>query len=134
MFCDPTRQVSTSLGLLDPENIDAKGLQNTVRSVYILKPSKEIALIMTYPASCGRSFDEIFRVMDSLLRTYIRGDVATPVNWYPRQDVIVDFSLTNKEADAKFGPNGYHVVGLPSEWSKEDLSRNYLRKTKDQML
>lgn len=130
MFCDPTRQISTSFGLLDPENTNAQGLPSTVRNVYILKPSKEIALIMSYPASCGRSFDEIFRVLESLQRTHGQGGVATPVDWFPGQDCIVDYSLTNAQADQKFGPDGYRVIDLPSEHGK-DLEKNYLRKTKD---
>lgn len=59
LFCDPDRAHATSLGILDETNKNAKGLPMTVRSVYILKPNKQIALMMTYPASSGRNFDEV---------------------------------------------------------------------------
>jgi len=57
LFCDPEREHAVKLGILDASNKDAKGLPLTVRSVYILKPDKTVALIMTYPASTGRNFD-----------------------------------------------------------------------------
>ena len=62
LFCDPNRE----LDILDETNKNGKGLPMTVRSVYILKPERTIALMMTYPASTGRNFDEILRVVDSL--------------------------------------------------------------------
>lgn len=66
MFCDPEREYAVKLGVIDKANKDAKGLPLTVRSVYILKPDKSVALSMAYPASTGRNFDEILRVIDSL--------------------------------------------------------------------
>jgi alkyl hydroperoxide reductase subunit AhpC len=80
LFCDPNREMATKLGILDKSNKDAKGLPLTVRSVYILKPDKTVALMMTYPASTGRNFDEILRVVDSLQMT-AKHAVATPVDW-----------------------------------------------------
>mmetsp|Transcript_25064 Transcript_25064/g.31573 ORF Transcript_25064/g.31573 Transcript_25064/m.31573 type:complete len:81 (-) Transcript_25064:570-812(-) len=74
----------------------------TVRSVFILKPDKTIALMMTYPATCGRNFDEILRCVDSLQLTSGES-VATPVNWKKGDDVIVNFPLTDADADDKFG-------------------------------
>ncbi|KAL7563466.1 hypothetical protein ACA910_004651 [Epithemia clementina (nom. ined.)] len=129
MFADKDREVSQNLGLLDMTNLNDKGLPMTVRSLYILKPDKTIALMMAYPAGSGRNFDEILRVSDSLLRTH-NSQVATPVNWRPGQDVIVNFPLSNAQADAKFGPNGYKIIPLPSEQGKT-LKKNYLRVTKD---
>ena len=61
LFCDPNREISAELDILDETNKNAKGLPMTVRSVYILKPERTIALMMTYPASTGRNFDEILR-------------------------------------------------------------------------
>ncbi len=102
LFCDPDREKSVELGVLDESNKDAKGLPMTVRSVFILKPDKTIALIMTYPATCGRNFDEILRCVDSLQLT-AGESVATPVNWKKGDDVIVNFPLTDADADEKFG-------------------------------
>ncbi len=102
LYCDPDREKSVELGVLDETNKDAKGLPMTVRSVYILKPDKTIALMLTYPATCGRNFDEILRCIDSLQLTTNKS-VATPVNWGKGDDVIVNFPLSDKDADEKFG-------------------------------
>jgi alkyl hydroperoxide reductase subunit AhpC len=82
IFSDPDRDMATELGILDATTKDAKGMPLTVRSVFILKPDKTIALMMTYPASTGRNFDEILRVVDSLKMT-VTHSVATPVDWIP---------------------------------------------------
>mmetsp|Transcript_28307 Transcript_28307/g.32433 ORF Transcript_28307/g.32433 Transcript_28307/m.32433 type:complete len:242 (+) Transcript_28307:81-806(+) len=129
LFCDPDREKSVELGVLDETNKNAEGLPMTVRSVYILKPDKTIALMMTYPATCGRNFHEILRCVDSLQLTSGQS-VATPVNWTQGDDVIVNFPLTDADADEKFGKNGYRVIQLPSEKDKE-LTKHYLRYTKD---
>mmetsp|Transcript_19459 Transcript_19459/g.29538 ORF Transcript_19459/g.29538 Transcript_19459/m.29538 type:complete len:239 (-) Transcript_19459:161-877(-) len=129
LFCDPDRTVSVKLGVLDETNKDSKGLPMTVRSVYILKPDKTIALMITYPASTGRSFDEIFRVIDSLQRTS-NHQTATPADWKNGKDVLVNFPLTDKQATEKFGKNGYRIVKVPSEMGK-DLPKHYMRYTKD---
>jgi alkyl hydroperoxide reductase subunit AhpC len=102
LFCDPEREKSVELGVLDETNKNAKGLPMTVRSVFILKPDKTVALMLTYPATCGRNFDEILRCVDSLQLT-TRESVATPVNWNKGDDVIVNFPLTDADADEKFG-------------------------------
>lgn len=129
LFCDPDREKSFELGVLDETNKDAKGLPMTVRSVYILNPNKTIALMLTYPASCGRNFDEILRCIDSLQLTSNKS-VATPVNWEKGNDVIVNFPLTDADADKTFGKGGYQIVDLPSERGKA-LAKHYLRYTKD---
>ena len=130
LFCDPTREHAVQLGVLDAKNQDAKGLPLTVRSVYILKPDKTVALVMTYPASTGRNFDEIIRVIDSLQLT-VKHSVATPVNWTSGGDVIVNFPLTDQDADEKFGKAGYRIQDVPSERGREGLAKHYLRWTKD---
>lgn len=127
LFCDPNRDNAAKLGILDASNKDAKGLPLTVRSVFITKPDKTIALMMTYPATTGRNFDEIIRVLDSLQLT-VNKSVATPVDWKQGEDVIVNFPLSNADADAKFGKGGYRVVEVPSEAGKQ-LAKNYLRYT-----
>lgn len=129
LFCDPAREHATKLGILDETNKDAKGLPLTVRSVFVLKPDKTIALMITYPASTGRNFDEIIRVIDSLQLT-VSNAVATPVNWNKGDEVIVNFPLTDAMADEKFGKDGYRVAEVPSEKGK-DLPKHYLRWTKD---
>jgi len=125
LFCDPNRDNAAKLGILDESNKDAKGLPLTVRSVFILKPDKTIALMMTYPASTGRNFDEIIRVLDSLQLTSSKA-LATPVDWKVGEEAIVNFPLSNKQADEKFGKDGYRIVEVPSEAGKV-LEKNYLR-------
>lgn len=132
LFCDPTREHAVKLGVLDETNKDAKGLPMTVRSVFILKPDRTIALMMTYPASTGRNFDEIIRVIDSLQLTS-NNKVATPADWKNGEEVIVNFPLTDKDADDFFGKDGYRIVDVPSE-SGKDIPKHYLRYTKDPSL
>ena len=129
LFCDPTRKHAAELGIIDKTNQNAKGLPATVRSVFILKPDKTIALMMTYPASTGRNFDEIFRVIESLQLT-VSSKVATPVNWKPGEDVIVNYPLSDAQADDHFGKDGYRVQDVPSETGKDGLAKHYLRWTK----
>jgi alkyl hydroperoxide reductase subunit AhpC len=74
--------------MLDQTNIGAQGLPMTVRSVFIINPAKKISLIIVYPASCGRNFNEIFRVLDSLQLT-AKSSLVTPANWQPGQDAII---------------------------------------------
>eukprot|EP00550_Attheya_septentrionalis_P004946 CAMPEP_0198296632 /NCGR_PEP_ID=MMETSP1449-20131203/33263_1 /TAXON_ID=420275 /ORGANISM="Attheya septentrionalis, Strain CCMP2084" /LENGTH=238 /DNA_ID=CAMNT_0043997297 /DNA_START=178 /DNA_END=894 /DNA_ORIENTATION=+ len=128
LFCDPTRQHAVDLGVLDASNKDAKGLPLTVRSLFILKPDHTVALMMTYPATTGRNFDEILRVIDSLQLT-VNHSLATPVDWKQGEDAIVNFPLSDEDADTKFGKGGYKTVELPSEMGK-DLPKHYLRYTK----
>lgn len=129
LFCDPSREHAHKLGIIDETNRDAKGLPLPVRSVFILKPDKTIALMMTYPASTGRNFDEIFRVLDSLQLT-VTQKVATPVNWKKGEDVIVNFPLSDADADAVFGKGGYTIKEVPSEAGR-DLAKHYLRIVPD---
>lgn len=80
----------------------------TVRSVFIIDPDKKLRLTLTYPASTGRNFAEILRVLDSLQLTdgY---KVATPANWRDGDDVIVLPAVSNEDADKLF-PKGYEAV------------------------
>ncbi len=81
----------------------------TVRSVFIIDPAKKIRLTLTYPASTGRNFDEILRVIDSLQLTD-KHSVATPVNWKDGDDVIIVPSLTDEAVIAQKFPKGYTAV------------------------
>ena len=74
----------------------------TVRTVYIIGPDKKVRLMMTYPMSVGRNFAEILRALDAVQATD-GVPIATPANWVPGQDVIAALSLTDEQAEAKFG-------------------------------
>ena len=80
----------------------------TVRSVFVVGPDKKIKLTLTYPASTGRNFDEILRVIDSLQLT-AKHSVATPVNWKNGDDVIIVPAVTNEQAKEKF-PDGWNEI------------------------
>lgn len=77
----------------------------TVRTVFIIGPDKKIKLMMVYPMSSGRNFDEVVRVLDSLQLT-AKHNVATPVNWKPGQDVIIPTSVSDEQAKQKY-PAGF---------------------------
>ncbi len=79
----------------------------TVRNVYIIGPDKKVKLMITYPMSTGRNFDEVLRVIDSLQLT-ARSQVATPVNWKSGDDVIIVPAVSDEDAKAKF-PGGWRA-------------------------
>jgi alkyl hydroperoxide reductase subunit AhpC len=80
----------------------------TVRSVFIIGPDKKIKLMMTYPMTTGRNFDEIIRVLDSMQMT-AKHKVATPANWQPGDDVIISGAVNDDEAKTLF-PNGWKAL------------------------
>jgi len=80
----------------------------TVRNVYIIGPDKKIKLLITYPMSTGRNFDEVLRVIDSLQLT-ANEQVATPVNWEQGEDVIILPAVSDEAAEAKY-PDGWTTV------------------------
>ena len=80
----------------------------TVRSVFIVGPDKKLKLTITYPASTGRNFEEILRVLDSLQLT-AKYSVATPVNWHDGEDVIIVPAVSDEDAKEKF-PKGFKAV------------------------
>ncbi|MCV6611268.1 MAG: peroxiredoxin [Amphritea sp.] len=88
----------------------------TVRSVFVVGPDKNIKLMITYPMTTGRNFDEILRVIDSMQLT-AKHRVATPVNWQQGEDVIIVPAVSNEEAETLY-PNGWDTV------------KPYLRKVK----
>ena len=90
----------------------------TVRNVFVIAPDKTLKLILTYPMTTGRNFDEILRVIDSLQLT-VKHKVATPANWKQGEDVIITAAVSDEEAKAKY-PEGWktpkpyiRVVGQP---------------------
>jgi alkyl hydroperoxide reductase subunit AhpC len=80
----------------------------TVRSVFVIGPDKKVKLTITYPASTGRNFQEILRVIDSLQLT-AQYSVATPVNWTDGQDVIITTAVSDEDAKERF-PKGFKAV------------------------
>ena len=97
----PAEESGTSEGRTPTTN-------QTVRSVFVVGPDKKIKLMMTYPMTTGRNFDEILRVVDSMQLT-LKHKVATPVNWKPGEDVIIAGSVNDEDAKKLF-PQGWTAV------------------------
>jgi alkyl hydroperoxide reductase subunit AhpC len=113
MIGDSTLEVSKLYGMIHPNaSGDAKGRtaadNQTVRNVYIIGPDKRIKLMITYPMSTGRNFNEVLRVIDSLQLTATKS-VATPANWKPGEDVIILASVSDEAAKEKF-PGGWKTL------------------------
>ena len=104
MIGDPDRKVADLYDMIHPNASDTM----TVRSVFVIGPDKKVKLTITYPASTGRNFDEILRVIDSLQLT-AEYKVATPANWTDGDDVIIGSAVTNEEAEKLF-PQGWTTV------------------------
>ena len=101
---DPDRKIADLYDMIHPNANDTL----TVRSVFVIGPDKKVKLMITYPASTGRNFEEILRVIDSLQLT-AQYSVATPVNWKDGQDCIIVPSVSDADAKAKF-PKGFRAV------------------------
>ena len=104
IIADESRKVASAYDMIHP-NADDKA---TVRSVFIIGPDKKIKLTLTYPASTGRNFAEILRVIDSLQLT-ANHKVATPANWWQGEDCIVSPSVPDSDT-AKLFPKGVRMV------------------------
>lgn len=104
LIADPERKVADLYDMVPP----AAANNLTVRSVFVIGPDKLVKLIITYPASTGRNFDEILRVIDSLQLT-ANYQVATPVDWKDGQDVIIVPAVSDEDAKEKF-PKGFTTV------------------------
>jgi alkyl hydroperoxide reductase subunit AhpC len=104
LIADPDKKVANLYDMIHPNASDTF----TVRSVFIIDPNKKIRLQLTYPASTGRNFDEILRVIDSLQLTD-KYKVATPVNWKQGEDVIIVPSVKDEDAKALF-PQGWKAI------------------------
>lgn len=120
IIADDKRELSVQLGMLDPDERTKDGLALTARCVFVIGPDKKLKLSILYPATTGRNFDEILRVIDSLQLT-AQKKVATPVDWKPGEKVMVIPSLSDSEATALF-PNGVTTKEMPS-------GKKYLRYT-----
>jgi thioredoxin-dependent peroxiredoxin len=97
----PASTGSTSEGRTAADNA-------TVRTVFVVGPDKKIKLMLIYPMSTGRNFDEVLRVVDSLQLT-AKTSLATPVNWKPGEDVIIPPAISNEDAQKRF-PGGWRTV------------------------
>lgn len=104
LIADPARTVASLYGMIHPNASDTF----TVRSLFVIGPDKKVKLKIEYPASTGRNFDEVLRVIDSLQLT-AKHQVATPANWTSSDDVIIVPSLNDDAAKAKF-PDGWKTL------------------------
>jgi len=104
IIADPEKKVANLYDMIHPNALD----NMTVRSVFIIGPDKKIKLMLTYPASTGRNFQEILRVVDSLQLT-AKFKVATPANWKDGEDCIITPAVTDAEIPNLF-PKGHRMV------------------------
>merc|ERR1712146_83246 len=108
----PNRHIANLYGMMDPDEIDAKGIPLTARAVFIVGPDKKLKLSILYPATTGRNFNEVLRVLDSLqLTAYHR--VATPANWQPGDECMVTPGVKVEEQEKVF-PKGVRTQEVPS--------------------
>jgi alkyl hydroperoxide reductase subunit AhpC len=105
ILADGDRKVANLYGMIHPQASDTL----TVRSVFVIDPNKKVRATFTYPASTGRNFDEILRLIDSL-QLADSHSVATPANWKDGQDVIILPSLQDPEVIAKKFPKGFKAI------------------------
>ena len=105
LLADADKKVSNLYGMIHPNASDTM----TVRSVFIVGPDKKLKLTITYPASTGRNFDEVLRVIDSLQLTD-NYKVATPANWQDGEEVVIVPSLKDEAEIAQRFPKGYRAV------------------------
>jgi len=104
LIADHDKKVANLYGMIHPNASETA----TVRSVFVIGPDRKLKLSITYPASTGRNFDELLRVIDSLQLT-AKHKVATPVDWKQGQDVIIVPSIKDEEAKTLF-PNGWKTL------------------------
>lgn len=101
LIADPKFEIANLYGMVHPNATD----KFTVRSVFVIGPDKKVKLTITYPASTGRNFDEILRVIDSLQLT-ANYSVATPANWKHGEDVVIAPAIKDEDIPSKF-PKGH---------------------------
>ena len=104
LIADPEKKVANLYDMIHPNALD----NMTVRSVFVIGADKKIKLTLTYPASTGRNFDEILRVVDSLQLT-AKYQVATPVTWKDGEDCIIVPAVKDEDVPSKF-PKGHRAV------------------------
>ena len=104
IVADEQKIIAEMYDMIHPNSTE----NQTIRSVFIIGPDKKVKLIITYPASTGRNFSEILRVIDSLQLTAYHS-VATPVNWNHGEEVVIVPALSDEEAEKKF-PKGFKKI------------------------
>lgn len=104
IIADADKKISGLYDMIHPNASET----TTVRSVFVIGPDKKVKLTLTYPASTGRNFDELLRVIDSLQLT-ANYSVATPANWKHGEDVIIVPSVSDEDAEKKF-PKGFKKI------------------------
>ena len=119
IISDPKRDIAALLGMLDEDEKEAPGLPATVRKVFVVGPDRKIKLQLVYPTAVGRNFAEIFRVIDAL-QLAAKFPIATPVNWVPGKDVMIQPTVSDADAEAKFP--GFKRTAVPS-------GKGYIRMT-----
>lgn len=119
IIADSDRDLAVTLGMIDPDEKTASGMPLTCRALFIIGPDKKLKLSILYPATTGRNFDEIIRVIDSLQLT-VTNKVATPADWQTGSSCMVLPSVPAADAKSMFPQHKVHQV--PS-------GRTYLRTT-----
>ena len=104
IIADSDRKVADLYGMIHPAHDEVY----TVRTVFVIDPKKKIRLMITYPQTTGRNFDEILRVIDSIQLTE-KFQVATPANWKQGEDVIIVPAVSDADAEKKF-PKGFKKI------------------------
>jgi alkyl hydroperoxide reductase subunit AhpC len=104
LIADPKREIANAYDMIHPNALD----NLTVRSVFVIGPDKKVKLTITYPASTGRNFDELLRVIDSLQLT-AKHKVATPADWKHGEDVIIVTSVSDADAQKQY-PGGFKTL------------------------
>lgn len=117
---DAERKLAHKLGMIDKDELDSNGVPLTARAVFIIDPSKKFRLSILYPATTGRNFDEILRVVDSLQVTD-QAKVATPVDWKLGDECMVLPTISEDDIPTLF-PKGVKTIEVPSK-------KTYLRIT-----
>ncbi|XP_051868283.1 peroxiredoxin-6 [Pristis pectinata] len=120
IIADEKRELAVQLGMLDPAEKSKDASLWTARAVFVVGPDKKMKLSILYPATTGRNFDEILRVIDSLQLTACK-KVATPVNWKVGGECMILPNISSEEATQLF-PKSFRTEKLPS-------SKNYMRFT-----
>jgi len=104
IVADPEKKIAELYGMIHP----SESSNAAIRSVFIIDPEMKIRLMMTYPMSVGRNFDEIIRVLDAL-QTGDKHGIATPADWQPGNKVIIPPTVSNADAEQKF-PQGFDEI------------------------
>lgn len=120
IIADEGRTLAVQLGMLDPMEKDSNGLPLTCRAVFLVDPKKKLRMSILYPATSGRNFDEILRIIDSVQLTETK-KVATPVDWKQGGDCMVLPTISSEDAKRLF-PKGITIKKVPS-------GKEYLRIT-----